>query len=75
MVKKIQVNKPKRQKFDPFVQILALKYAKTDRFIRMIRDGERNQARVFSDYMFMQTGWNKLVEEVNKLVPFDEEKK
>ena len=75
MGKKIQSNKAKRQKFDPFVKILGVKHVKTDRFIRMVRDGERSHERVFSDYMFMQTGWNKLVEEVNKLVPFDEESK
>lgn len=43
----------------------------SDRYVRMIINGERTNDEVLSTYMFIQEGENKLLQQAKLLVPFN----
>lgn len=67
MAKKTGKKRGRYQKKDWKVPVLAAKYRVDPRFVRMVKDGERSHDAIFSDFMFLQAGENKLIEAVNKL--------
>lgn len=61
----------KRKIQEEIVEIIASKHGVSDRYVRMVISGERNNELIFSDYMFYKQEHNLLLNAVKNLVPFN----
>jgi hypothetical protein len=52
------------------VKPLAAKHGVTERYVHMVVNGECSNEAIFSDYMFLFSGENKLLQAVKNLVAF-----
>jgi len=71
MAKNPLQQQPKRKKPEEIVSILADKYGVSQRYVQMIISGDRNNENILIDYLEYKQEYNKLLEIVKQVVPFD----
>ncbi len=62
-----------RKKPEEVVQVLANKHGVTERHVRMVIAGDRNNQAILEDYLVYKESHNLLLEAVKKAVPFETE--
>jgi hypothetical protein len=56
---------------DDTCTIIADMFRVTPRYVRMVRDGERENQKILEAYMIMKEGKNELLKVVKALIPFN----
>jgi hypothetical protein len=71
MPKKLSKQALKRRLRDETASIIADIANKTPRYVRMVKNGEKNNDAILNATILYEQGKNELIQKIKKLVPFN----